>query len=112
MRKEEEVQYFSCGRKERKKIVCDEDEKVKRLRISATEKRMIHEAAKRWKKRGEAEEEEQRVVSQKHHDKLLSSFRLFRGANRDEKHARNAQSCIGNISLFLFPFDASKSRIP
>lgn len=39
----------------------DEDGKVKRLRISVTEKRVIHRAAKRREK-GEVKEEEQRVV--------------------------------------------------
>lgn len=68
----------------RKKRSRDEDEKVKRLGISATEKRVIHRAAKKREK-GEAKEEEQRVVSQKQYDDLLSSFRLFREDDRSKK---------------------------
>jgi hypothetical protein len=35
--------------------------------------------------RREAKKEARRVVSREQHDELLSSFRLFRGDNRDKK---------------------------
>ncbi|EFN63801.1 hypothetical protein EAG_10139 [Camponotus floridanus] len=51
----------------------DEDEKVKRLRISATEKRMIHQAAKRWKK-----EKKQRKKSKECYPRsITTNFQFF-----------------------------------
>jgi len=95
--KERDISAVAIKKKKRSR---DEDEKVKRLRISASEKRVIHKPQKE-----EAKNEEQRVISQKQYDDLLSSFRLFRDDNCGKKVFYPA----GNILLLCFFFFFSPS---
>lgn len=69
------------------------DEKMKKLRISAIEKRMIHHAAKKDKRqKGEKQKKKSKewYPTEAYHGELLSSFAPFRDDNRGKKQSASS----------------------